>query len=253
MIGQTGGVENSRACVHPFLRNMTRRFVFAGSFVSMIALAGCGFMGSSDDQLEPLPTSVTTTLASTLAPLTSTTTSTSSTSTSPTTSTSVPSVEDLRLWSGGIGDVRFGVDPEGVISYMSRRLGEPTEDSGYIDSYSTFGSCPGSRVRGVRWGDLQLLFGDESTVVDGRLHFFSWKYGPKSRATPVPDGLRTESGITLGSTVADLRKAHPSVQIFSDEIFGAGFEIERTLSGTLSSTERSGTITVLYGGITCGE
>lgn len=217
-----------------------------------LALSACGMSGSSGDELEPLPTTVTTTVTPTLSPLT-TTSSSSSTSSSTSTSTSNPGVADLKLWAGGIGEVRFGVDPEGVIAYMKKRLGEPDEDSGYIDSYSSFGSCPGTRVRGVRWGDLVLLFGDESTVVDGRLHFFSWSYGPKSGSVPTPAGLKTESGITLGSTVAELRQAHPSVQIFSDEIYGAGFEIERTLSGTLSSTERSGTVTVLYGGITCGE
>lgn len=157
------------------------------------------------------------------------------------------------LWSGGLGDVRFGVDPQGVVTYISKRLGEPDEDSGYVDSYSEFGSCPGTRVRGVRWGDLLLLFGDESTVADGRLHFFSWKYGPRSGASAVPPGLTTESGVTLGTTVDALRRAHSGVQIFSDELFGAGFEIERTLSGALSSTGPSGIVTVLYGGITCGE
>lgn len=157
------------------------------------------------------------------------------------------------MWSGGLGDVRFGVDPEGVISYLKKRLGEPDSDSGYIDSYSEFGSCPGSRVRGVQWGDLLLLFGDESTVADGRLHFFSWKYGPVTGSRAEPPGLATEAGITLGSSVAELRRLYPQSEIFSDEIYGAGFEIERTLSGSLSSTERNGTVTVLYGGISCGE
>lgn len=218
-----------------------------------VFLSSCGLGGSSNDDLQPLPTSVTsTTTVATLAPLTSST-STSSTSSTTSTSTTVASVDDLKLWSGGIGDVRFGVDPEGVVTYMTKRLGEPTGDSGYIDAYSEFGSCPGSRVRGVRWGDLLLLFGDESTVVDGRLHFFSWKYGPMSSGALVPPNLRTEAGVTIGSTVSDLRRLHPSVEIFSDEIFGAGFEIERTLSGTLSSTESSGRVTVLYGGIACGE
>lgn len=215
-------------------------------------LSSCGLGSSSSDDLQPLPTSITTTTTeSTLAPSTSSS-STSSTS-STTSSSTVASVDDLKLWSGGIGDVRFGVDPEGVVTYLKKRLGEPTEDSGYIDAYSEFGSCPGSRVRGVRWGDLLLLFGDESTVVDGRLHFFSWKYGPMSGTALVPPNLKTEVGVTIGSTVSDLRRLHPSVEIFSDEIFGAGFEIERTLSGTLSSTESSGRVTVLYGGITCGE
>jgi len=71
--------------------------------------------------------------------------------------------------------------------------------------------------------------------------------------TLVPPSLKTETGITIGSTVDDLRRLHPTVEIFSDEIFGAGFEIERTLSGTLSSTESSGRVTLLYGGISCGE
>ncbi|MFM8856982.1 MAG: hypothetical protein ACKOI2_07210 [Actinomycetota bacterium] len=225
------------------------------ALMSMITvLSSCGLGNSSSDDLQPLPTSVTTTTtASTLAPLTSTSSSAPTSSSTTSTSTTVASVDDLKLWSGGIGDVRFGVDPDGVVSYMKKRLGEPTEDSGYVDSYSAFGSCPGSRVRGVRWGDLLLLFGDESTVVDGRLHFFSWKYGPMSGSSLVPPNLKTEGGVTIGSTVSDLRRLHPSVEIFSDEIFGAGFEIERTLSGTLSSTESSGRVTVLYGGITCGE
>jgi len=223
-------------------------------FVAAPLLASCGLSGSSDDQLTPLPTSPTTTGVSTLAPLASSTSSTSSSSTSSTSSTTaVASLEDLSLWSGGLGDVRFGVDPEGVISYITKRLGESDEDSGYVDSYSEFGSCPGTRVRGVRWGDLLLLFGDESTVADGRLHFFSWTYGPISGATAEPLGLSTESGVTLGTKVDALRRLHSNVQIFSDEIFGAGFEIERTLSGALSSTGPSGTVTVLFGGISCGE
>lgn len=234
----------------PFPVSQRSKSLLVVGVVSMLS-TGCGLSDSSGDQLDPLPTSPTTTIAATLAPLESTTSSSSTSST--TTSTTVSQIEDLVLWGGGLGDVRFGVDPEGVISYLKKRLGDPDEDSGYIDSYSQFGSCPGSRVRGVRWGDLLLLFGDESTVVDGRLHFFSWKYGPVSASRPEPLGLKTESGVALGTTVADLRRLHPSVQIFSDEIFGAGFEIERTLSGTLSSTERTGTVTILYGGITCGE
>ena len=35
-----------------------------------------------------------------------------------------------------------------------------------------------SPEHGVRWGDLMLMFGDESGYAEGRLHFFSWNYGP---------------------------------------------------------------------------
>lgn len=214
-------------------------------------LGACGSDDAGTDDLTPLPTSPTTAVATTLAPLTTSTTSSTSTA-APTTSTTVDPVEALLLRRDGIGDVRFGVDPEGALTYLKARLGTPDEDSGYVDAFSEFGNCPGTRVRGVRWGDLLLLFGDESTVAEGRLHFFSWRYGPAGPGGPDPAGLKAEGGITLGSPVSAIMKAFPQTTVFADEIFGAGFEIVRTLSGTLTGTEASGQVTVLYGGIACG-
>lgn len=214
-------------------------------------LGACGSNDSGEDDLTPLPTSPTT-VATTLAPLTTTTSSTTSTSAPATTTTTVDPAQALLLRRDGIGDVRFGVDPEGVLTYLKARLGAPDEDSGYVDAFSEFGNCPGTRVRGVRWGDLLLLFGDESTVAEGRLHFFSWRYGPAGTGGAKPAGLKAEGGITLGSTVTAILKAFPQTTVFTDEIFGAGFEIVRTLSGTLTGSEPSGQVTVLYGGIACG-
>lgn len=213
-------------------------------------LGACGSDDAGNDDLTPLPTSPTT-VATTLAPLTTTTTSTTSTS-APATTTTVDPARALLLRRDGIGDVRFGVDPEGVLTYLKARLGAPDEDSGYVDAFSEFGNCPGTRVRGVRWGDLLLLFGDESTVAEGRLHFFSWRYGPAGTGGAEPAGLKAEGGITLGSTVTAILEAFPQTTVFTDENFGAGFEIVRTLSGTLSGSEASGLVTVLYGGIACG-
>lgn len=217
-----------------------------------MVLSGCGLGGSETNDLTPLPTSVTTTVAATMAPLTSTTSPPTTTTSLVTTTTVVDPIKALVLRRDGIGDVRFGVDPEAVISYLKSQIGDPTRDSGYVDSFSEFGNCPGARVRGVRWGDLTLLFGDESTVAEGRLHFFAWKYGPPSGSRPVPAGLIAEGDITLGSTVAAIIKAFPKTEIFADEIFGAGFEIVRTLSGSLTDASASGRVTVMYGGIACG-
>lgn len=214
-------------------------------------LASCGTSDSDSEDLTPLPTSPTTMVASTLAPLT--TTSTSSTAAPTTTSTTVADpVLELQLRRDGIGDVRFGVDPEAVLSYLKVRLGQPDADSGYVDAFSEFGNCPGTRVRGVRWGDLLLLFGDESTVAEGRLHFFSWQYGPTGPQGAEPAGLKAEGDIGLGSTVSAIVAAFPQSEVFTDDIFGAGFEIVRTLSGTLTSAAPSGRVTILYGGIACG-
>lgn len=229
------------------------RSVLVGiGLASTMVLGACGTGGSETDDLTPLPTSVTTTVAATMAPLTSTTSPPTTTTSLATTTTTVNPITELVLRRDGIGDVRFGVDPEAVMSYLKTQLGDPTRDSGYVDSFSEFGTCPGARVRGVRWGDLTLLFGDESTVAEGRLHFFAWSYGPPAGSRPVPDGLTAEGGITLGSTVAAITKAFPQTEVYADEIFGAGFEIVRTLSGTLTDPSPSGRVTVLYGGIACG-
>lgn len=228
------------------------RFVCVATVAGSILLGACGFGGSDAEDLTPLPTSVTTTVAPTMAPLTTTTVAPSTTTSLVTTTTVLDPIAELVLRRDGIGDVRFGVDPEAVVNYLKSKLGSPTQDSGYVDSFSEFGSCPGTRVRGVRWGDLTLLFGDESTVAEGRLHFFAWKYGPPSSSRPVPVGMVAEGSVTLGSTVSAILKAFPQTQVFTDEIFGAGFEIVRTLSGTLTDTGPSGRVTILYGGISCG-
>ena len=150
---------------------------------------------------------------------------------------------------------RFGAEAEGVISYISGIAGPPTADSGWVDALeSPFGVCSGERVRGLQWGQLQLLFGDESSVSSVPGHFFSYRYGGFTDQPPVPAGLRTDSGLVLGSTLAQIRAAHPEVTVFEDPIFGAGFSISQGgISGTLTDGSDAGQVEVLYGGIGCGE
>lgn len=222
------------------------------SLVVGLVLVSCGGGGGSDDTLAPLPTSPGS--SSTLAPLvTTTTTVESSTTSSSTSSTTVVPGLDLVLRSDGIGDARFGVAPDGVIDYVTAMLGDPDRDTGWIDSFSEFGNCPGTEVRGVEWGNLRLLFGDESSDASGRRHFFAWQYGPPVESTIEPLGPATDGGITVGSTVRDLLKVYPDAEVYTDEIVGPGFEIEAALTGTLSDDAPNGLVLALYGGIACGE
>ncbi len=124
---------------------------------------------------------------------------------------------ELVLLPVGVGRARFGTEAEGVISYISGIAGPPTADSGWVDALeSPFGACSGERVRGLQWGQLQLLFGDESSVSSVPGHFFSYRYGGFTDQPPVPAGLRTDSGLLLGSTLAQIRSAHPEVTVFED-------------------------------------
>ncbi|MEN9804061.1 MAG: hypothetical protein RIS41_908 [Actinomycetota bacterium] len=227
----------------------------AGPFfvTSLLTLVACGGGGGSDDTLAPLVTTGAPSVT-TVSPSTTTTSSTSSTSTS-TSSTTTTIVEgaELFLRSDGLGTIRFGVEPDGVVDYVSSLLGDPDSDTGYIDSLSEFGTCPGTEVRGVRWGDLLLLFGDESDFDSGRRHFYQWQFGPQTESPLRPNGPLTDGGIGLGATVADIRAVYPDVQIFDDDIFGPGFEIEPLLWGTLTDDADSGRVIALVGGTPCGE
>jgi len=177
------------------------------------------------------------------------------TTTSTTPVSVVDVVSELVLLPVGVGTARFGAAAEGVISYISGIAGPPTADSGWIDALeSPFGACSGERVRGLQWGQLQLLFGDESSVSSVPGHFFSYRYGGFTDQPPEPAGLRTDAGLVLGSTLAQLRAAHPEVTVFEDRIFGAGFSVSQGgISGTLTDLSDAGQVEVLYGGIGCGE
>jgi hypothetical protein len=240
--------------------------------VLILALAVCACSGNdaTGDTMTPLITTTTTTTlppttlrpttlpATTTTSTTSTTTSTTSTTTSTsttTTTTTIPRSVELVLRQDGLGDASFGVDVEEVIDYIRSIVGAPTSDSGWADPFSAFGVCPGTEVRGVTWGDLLVLFSDESLVATGRRHFFSYTYGPAFiDGTPRPPAMRTPEGITVGSTVAELRAAYPEVVVTpGDEIFGPSFHVNDNLNGFLTGDTDADTVEAIIGGVGCGE
>jgi hypothetical protein len=197
------------------------------------------------------PTSTTT---STTVPAATTTAATTTTTTATTTATTIPAGTALVLRNNGVGDAEFGADADEVIGYVRSILGQPTADSGWADPFSSFGVCPGTEVRGVTWGDLTLLFGDSSVVASGRRHFFTYSYGPVFAAAIEPAGLMTSNGLSVGSTVAQLRAAFPLVVVNpGDDIFAPNFYIDDNFTGFLSGTADTDTIQSITGGIGCGE
>jgi hypothetical protein len=239
---------------------MNRRLI-AGALLLGFVAAACG--GSDDAATETtteftlLPTTSTTVPPTT----TSTTTTTTTTSTTSTTSTTVaapsttapnPAVEALVLSGDGIGTAGFGADPEGVISYLSSYLGAPSNDTGWVDPFS-IGLCPGTELRRVSWGVLTLLFGDVSSVLDGRRHFFGYTYGDQAEIGAEPVGLMTTRGVMIGSRVVDVRAAYPAVQFFpEDDFFPPSFVVTDSLRGFLTGVDDDATVTAIIGGDDCG-
>ena len=106
----------------------------------------------------------------------------------------------------------------------------------------------------MHWGDLCCYFGDESTVVSGRQHFFAYSYGPPAAAAVTPAGLSIDGGGTVGTTVAALRAAHPAVQVFPADPPRRRASPSPTVSpGSSPGTTDTDTVTKVQGGIGCGE
>jgi hypothetical protein len=233
---------------------------------SATILALASLVGAcSSDKLEPVPTAPETVAPvgatqttrfvgeTTTLPVgvgATTTTNAANASGAPTTAGARPTnpgAELPPLTGFGIGDVMFDTDAGAAIQSLTTTFGTPTTDSGWVVAGSSrFGACPGQQVRGVRWGQLQTLFSDEG----GTQHFFTYTYGLGNREAG-PE-LRTDVGVGLGSTVAQVQAAYPDAQVGSDPARGAFFTDEAAgLSGSFDQPGAAGKVTRIVGGTPC--
>lgn len=157
------------------------------------------------------------------------------------------------LSAKGIGDTSFGTPANDVMNTLTILFGAPSKDTGSIESFSAYGTCPGQTIRVVEWGRLRVFFGD---TVFGKNAFFHYEYTDRdsSAMTPV---LAMNQDITLGSSESALKAAYPhaivtpfeeggwsSFVISSDQKTGASF------GGNLGDTHK---IYWINAGIACGE
>jgi hypothetical protein len=211
--------------------------------------------GATSSTLLAPPTSSTTTLPPTTTS-TSTTTSTTTippASTTSTTTTTEPGSEldGLVLSGDGIGPTAFGSDAQGTVDYLASFLGAPEQDTGWVDPLQ-LGPCPGTELRLISWGVLTVTLGDDSPVVSGRRHFVSYSYGIDGEVGEAPAGLQTAEGITIGSTVAEVRAAYPDVILNpEDEFVAANFYVSDDLRGYVTGVADDDVVTVIFGGQGC--
>lgn len=136
---------------------------------------------------------------------TSDATVTSSTVTAPAPTAAPPGVPvPVVLGGDGVGVAGFGDDPDAVLGAVAPSLGTGT-DTGWGPA----GPCPGTEARQVVFDRFILVFADAAPggANEGIRQFIGWRLDavlPETGA-PLPS---TDTGITLGSTVADLRAAY---------------------------------------------
>src|SRR5690606_24679144 len=118
---------------------------------------------------------------------------------------------------GGTGrKLSFGEADTVVIDFLTRLRGDqPPRRAANAE-------CPAGPLTFADWGDgFQLAFSEGE--------FAGWTAGEGA-----PRGFTTVGGVHVGSTLAELRAAHPEVEVREDSLgpeFSAG-DIYGTLSGT---------------------
>jgi hypothetical protein len=158
------------------------------------------------------------------------------------------------LAADGVGVAAFGDEPDAAVAAVTAILGEPTQDSGWVEPF-TISACPGTEYRRVSWGAFSLQFSDQSSKADGRRHLFGYEYGEVGRTDATPAGIVTAEGIGVGSTVAELKSAYPGVSVVAGEegLSSSSFEVsENGLAGLLTDATDQGIVILVVGGDFCG-
>jgi len=253
--------------------------VVGGLLLAIIVFFLLRSMGGSDEAMETttVPTSTTeaatsstdattTSEATTTTDSSTTTTSlTTTSSTTTTTSTTSTTLAPLILEPDGIGGVAFGATPDETLSYATAILGPADRDTGWVDSFSEFGTCPPPDVRGVQWGESPSGFGHAFTLLftkastshkpEGGEHLFGYDYYGGDLE------LATEPGMTVGTTLVAAGAMYPTIEIDEspwDPISGVWWidddpSDDSQLFGYATGQADTDLITSILGGVTCGE
>ncbi|WP_420624465.1 hypothetical protein [Candidatus Poriferisodalis sp.] len=123
----------------------------------------------------------------------------------------IPNPEGVVLAGDGLGLVSFGAGVQAALGALITSLGQPVTDTGWIDTFSIYGDCPGSRLRVVEWPGVLALFGNPEDGYQhrdaGEEHFMTWRLGSFG---PDPYLLRTAEGIGIGATRSEVAEAYPA-------------------------------------------
>lgn len=249
--------------------NSLRRAI---GLVAVVGLIAGACSGDADDATTTLQTLTTTSSTSTTTTTSSTTTTapaettttvaeTTTTMAAETTTTTTAIGTPLALSDEGVqaGEtwVPLGTVEDDAIAAVSVAFGAPTDDSGWVDAFSVYGTCPGPVVRGVHWGGFVMLFTQAETDfwTEGVPHFFAYYY------TAAPPDLATTEGLVLGDTLATVEALYggPKLEIAEDPFNPtAGIWLYDLVGwtgmyGYADSQDPSGIISTINGGRGCGE
>ena len=180
--------------------------------------------------------------------VTTTTTAPTTTSTAPTTTTALLTKDQIVLAADGVGAIKFGNNSANTIRRFMDALGEPEKNTPL-----PAGTACGA-TRRLHWANFQVLVNEVTSASGaGKPGFTGWFLGPPTAA---PLDLKTEKGITVGSTVAELKAAYgDDLTVAGRGAEGPGFTITvpgGIMLGLLSAATDAGKIKDIQAGNYCG-
>ena len=180
--------------------------------------------------------------------VTTTTTAPTTTSTAPTTTTALLTKDQIVLAADGVGAIKFGNNSANTIRRFMDALGEPEKNTPL-----PAGTACGA-TRRLHWANFQVLVNEVTSASGaGKPGFTGWFLGPPTAA---PLDLKTEKGITVGSTVAELKAAYgDDLTVAGRGAEGPGFTITAPggiMLGLLSAATDAGKIKDIQAGNYCG-
>ena len=161
--------------------------------------------------------------------------------TEPTTATTALSRASVVLAPDGLGSLAFGMQAARAMNGLTQAF-DRAENVTVVPQGA---NCGATRI--FRWKDFEVLINEVSARSGGAPGLAGWAVGAKA---PSSLGLKTDKGIGIGSTVAEVRAAYgPAVTIA-----GATLEIRvgnGLISGELDGPNGSGRVKTLRAGATC--
>ena len=180
---------------------------------------------------------------------TTTTAAPTTTSTAPTTTTAVLTKDKIVLAADGVGAIKFGNNSANTIRQFMDALGEPEKNTPL-----PAGTACGA-TRRLHWANFQVLVNEVTSASGaGKPGFAGWFLGPPTAA---PLDLKTDKGITVGSTVAELKAAYgDGLTVASRGEEGPGFTIVAPggiMLGLLTAGTDAGKVKDIQAGNYCGH
>jgi hypothetical protein len=178
-----------------------------------------------------------------------TTTAAPTTTSTAATTTTVPLTKDqIVLAADGVGAIKFGNNSANTIRRFVEALGEPEKNT-LLPARTACGA-----TRRLHWANFQVLVNEVTSASGaGKPGFTGWFLGPPTTA---PLDFKTEKGITVGSTVAQLKAAYgDDLTVAGRGEEGPGFTIVAPggiMLGLLSAGTDAGKVKDIQAGNYCG-